>query len=269
MASVYVHIFPNEKMYIGITSHNNPNKRWRNGSGYKTQKFLWKAIQKYGWDNIQHLVLLSDIQLDVAEEVEKCLISKYSTNCADFGYNVCDGGGTNAGYHHTEEYKENLRMSMLGKYSGENNPNYGKHLSEAQRKKISDSLKGKKPSDSSREKRSRTLSGHVVTEETRRKISEQNRGKVRTAEQRQKMSESRKGVGVGREGYWKGKTQSEETRRKRSESLKGKKKSQETIDKLRISCSGKKHGKMTEEHKLKISLALKGKPKHRRVSTNV
>ena len=44
---VYIHIFSNEKKYIGITSQSLKN-RWRDGKGYKEQPIIWKAIQKYG-----------------------------------------------------------------------------------------------------------------------------------------------------------------------------------------------------------------------------
>ena len=48
---VYKHTTPNNKVYIGITC-KDPNSRWRNGEGYATQKYFYKAIKKYGWDNI-------------------------------------------------------------------------------------------------------------------------------------------------------------------------------------------------------------------------
>lgn len=51
--TVYMHITPSGKMYIGITGRN-PLKRWgSNGSGYKGQAFS-NAIKKYGWDNMEH-----------------------------------------------------------------------------------------------------------------------------------------------------------------------------------------------------------------------
>ena len=39
-----MHIFPNGKRYIGITSRK-PTERWHNGKGYKKQ-FVYKAIKK-------------------------------------------------------------------------------------------------------------------------------------------------------------------------------------------------------------------------------
>lgn len=34
---VYIHTFPNKKVYIGIT-HQNPNRRWRNKSKNEKSK---------------------------------------------------------------------------------------------------------------------------------------------------------------------------------------------------------------------------------------
>ena len=53
---VYKHTSPSGKIYIGITCQN-PNRRWRNGEGYKKNKYFYRAIQKYGWNNFQHEVI--------------------------------------------------------------------------------------------------------------------------------------------------------------------------------------------------------------------
>ena len=49
--TVYMHRFPNGKVYIGMTS-KKPEDRWKRGSGYRTQN-VFKAILKYGRDNKQ------------------------------------------------------------------------------------------------------------------------------------------------------------------------------------------------------------------------
>lgn len=68
---VYVHIFSNNKKYFGITS-KKPNARWENGSGYseKRQPVMYNAIQKYGWENIEHKILHTDLTFEEANQKE-------------------------------------------------------------------------------------------------------------------------------------------------------------------------------------------------------
>ena len=70
---VYKHTFPNGNVYIGITGQE-PEKRWANGFGYQGQR-VFKYIVKYGWDNIKHEILYSNITELEAERIEKKLIA--------------------------------------------------------------------------------------------------------------------------------------------------------------------------------------------------
>ena len=89
---VYIHINKiNNKKYIGITSENNPNKRWKNGAGYKKQIF-YNAIQKYGWNNFQHKILYQNLTETEAKQKEIELIALYNTNNNLYGYNQTKGG---------------------------------------------------------------------------------------------------------------------------------------------------------------------------------
>lgn len=89
---VYIHINKiNNKKYIGITSENNPNKRWKNGAGYKKQIF-YNAIQKYGWNNFQHKILYQNLTETEAKQKEIELIAFYNTNNNLYGYNQTKGG---------------------------------------------------------------------------------------------------------------------------------------------------------------------------------
>ena len=70
---VYIHTFPNNKVYVGITS-SNENIRWRkNGTGYKKQH-VYKAIKKYGWENVKHEILYKNLTKEEAEQKEIELI---------------------------------------------------------------------------------------------------------------------------------------------------------------------------------------------------
>lgn len=88
--TVYKHTFPNGKVYIGMTSIN-PNARWNNGNGYKG-KLISKAISEFGWDNVKHDVLYSELTEENAKQIEILLINKYKSNDKRFGYNTTKGG---------------------------------------------------------------------------------------------------------------------------------------------------------------------------------
>lgn len=88
--SVYVHKFPNGKNYVGLTKQSVESRWGRNGSGYKQQP-LYRAIEKYGWDNIQHIVLKDGLTFKEAQNLEKKKIREF--NSISNGYNVSPGGG--------------------------------------------------------------------------------------------------------------------------------------------------------------------------------
>lgn len=71
--TVYKHIFPNGKSYIGITKRE-PEERWRKGEGYKTQPKMYEAIQRYGWENITHIIISKNLYEDEAIKLEEALI---------------------------------------------------------------------------------------------------------------------------------------------------------------------------------------------------
>lgn len=112
----------NGKKYIGRT--NNTKRRWRGGGiEYKPDKngnenvAFWNAIQKYGWDNFEHEVLISNLTLDESKEIEKYYIKYYQTFIGFYknkkdrkGYNSTLGGEGTKG--------------LCGKL----HPNYGKKM---------------------------------------------------------------------------------------------------------------------------------------------
>ena len=90
---VYMHLNKiNNKKYIGITCQKKPEYRWgRNGSKYKGSVF-YQAIEKYGWDNFEHIILYNDLSKEQACRKEQELIFKYNTRDKSFGYNLSIGG---------------------------------------------------------------------------------------------------------------------------------------------------------------------------------
>lgn len=93
--NVYIHIFPNGKRYIGLTTQKVKN-RWWNGKGYRTQKLMYRAILKYGWKSIQHIVYEVDTESEM-KYLEKYLIAYYNTTNPLYGYNVSTGGESSTG----------------------------------------------------------------------------------------------------------------------------------------------------------------------------
>lgn len=113
---VYVHITPNNKRYYGVTNLD-VKKRWKNGQGYKGQYF-YKAILKYGWDNIEHKILIHGLTKEQAERWEIKLIKYYKSNNPKYGYNQTEGG------YNPPNFKGD-KNPMFGK-TGELNPQFGK-----------------------------------------------------------------------------------------------------------------------------------------------
>lgn len=153
MWTVYMHKSPSGKAYIGLTGRK-PQHRWgEDGRNYRTQPFYY-AIRKYGWDNIEHIILSTTESLEEARELEKRYIAEYDATNPDCGYNFCTGGEVNdarRGKPPSEEARKKQSEAM----KGENNPNYGKPLSEQHRQRLREFHTGRK-----------------LSNETKRKISE-------------------------------------------------------------------------------------------------
>lgn len=225
MFSVYVHIAPNNKKYFGITCVS-VDSRWRNdGIGYKSQQLFWRAIQKYGWDNFQHIILVENLSKEWACQLERDLIWKYQSNNPKYGYNVSEGGNGPFGVTRSAETREKIRQANLGnKHSEEtkrkikeNHAHYNKgrrfHFTDEQREILYASRRGKPAWNS----------GKKLSAEYRQKLSEAHKGQkawnkgIPCSEAvKKRVSEANK----GRVPWCKGKTLSTETKKQISESLK-------------------------------------------------
>lgn len=145
---VYKHTSPSGKVYIGMTGQS-ASRRWRNGEGYKDNTYFYRAIKKYGWENITHEILYDNLTKDEACQKEIEMIEFYNSMDSYKGYNTSSGGSCPAlGMIHTEEMKK----KMSERISGENNPFYGKTHTEEARRKISESRKGIKLTEECKEK---------------------------------------------------------------------------------------------------------------------
>ena len=91
MYCVYIHIVPNNKIYVGATM-NDPKIRWGNGKNYSRNKQFYNDIMNYGWSNITHIVPYNHLTKEEAKEKEKELISFFNSNNFQYGYNKSRGG---------------------------------------------------------------------------------------------------------------------------------------------------------------------------------
>lgn len=135
---VYIHTCPNQKRYIGVTTRK-PEIRWCNGFGYEYNNHFYRAIQKYGWDNIQHQVFETKSR-QLMHYWEKILIYHYNTMKSELGYNKTSGG--DSCFEVSEETKNKLSKSHKGRTAW----NKGKKLpprSDETKRKISIATTGK------------------------------------------------------------------------------------------------------------------------------
>ena len=96
---LYAHIIPKslsnydyDKYYIGVTSQKIANNRWKIGFGYKNQTLFYRAIEKYGWENINHVIISDKLTEVDAGKYEKEIIAYLKSNIPLYGYNIASGG---------------------------------------------------------------------------------------------------------------------------------------------------------------------------------
>ncbi len=89
--TVYVHITPNKKIYVGQTIYD-ARKRWNEGKGYQNNKQFYQDILKYGWSNINHIIICDTLNEEQADYLEEYLIKRYHATDPECGYNKHNGG---------------------------------------------------------------------------------------------------------------------------------------------------------------------------------
>lgn len=233
---VYMHTNKiNGKKYIGWTSRL-PEERWRNNgyeylqtdkNGNYKHKHFGPAINLYGWENFDHVIVYEYLTEEEAKQKEKELIAQYDTINPEKGYNLTLGGDGTVGYQHTDEAKEKMSKAKQGKKPW----NYGISPTEETLKKLRESHLGYKPSKEQLEKMSKSMTEWWSNEENRLKMSGENNhnyGVKFSEETKRKISESQKGKIIPLETIVKaanarvGLTKSKETRQKIQENNKNK-----------------------------------------------
>lgn len=193
----------NGKCYVGQST--NINRRWAChrdvlNSGRGRNAHFQYAWNKYGGDSFIFEVL-EECQENVLKERELFWIEYYHALDVEFGYNLMSPTHP---LRHSEVSREKMSLAKKGKYLGENNhnygkrgvlsPNYGKHLSEETKRKLSAALSGEK----------HYLYGKHPSECTKKRMSEAQRGerghnygKRLSVETKKQISESKIGIQAG------------------------------------------------------------------------
>lgn len=174
---VYKHTTPSGKVYIGITKQEVKN-RWKNGSGYKPCKAFYRAILKYGWNNIQHEVLVTGLTEEEACDMEVKLVAEYNSANPKYGYNLTHGGEH---YKPNEEWKQKASESHLRFY--EDHPEAKAKISEIQI--------GRKASQETKKKMSDARKNYLAEHpEVAKACGDMFRGKKRSAETCEKIRQA-------------------------------------------------------------------------------
>ena len=174
----------NGKTYIGQHKYKDLNDSYR-GSG----KLLWRAYEKYGFENFKKDILVFGIvRKDFINLLEKEYIMFYRS-IGKAEYNIANGGDGFAGLRSEETKKkiseahkgmrqsEETRKKRSEALKGRLSPMRGKHHSEETKKKISEAEKGKPKPEETRKRMSKAQKGRLISEEHKRKLSESHKGK--------------------------------------------------------------------------------------------
>ena len=111
--SVYQHVTPDGMYYFGQTQ--NVERRWRNNGALYKGTALQPYIEKYGWENIQHIVLFKDQTKEDALWIEDFLITTAQEDGVCINKNRSGLVSKEEGYkqriskHHYEQNKEQIR----------------------------------------------------------------------------------------------------------------------------------------------------------------
>lgn len=139
IAGIYKLTSPSGKEYIGKSIDIEKRMYRYSINQVKTQRYIYNAILKYGWENFKIEILYStnkkfkniDIMLN---SLEIYFIKKYNT--FNNGYNLTTGGEGVSGRIVSEKSKEKYRITHKKNYIKENHPWFGKKHSDETKKKI-------------------------------------------------------------------------------------------------------------------------------------
>lgn len=169
----------NGKVYVGQTENLGTRygrHLYRIGRNEHHNDHLQNSFKKYGEDVFVYEVLEEIKDLSLLDLREKYWIDYHGGINSDNTYNLKDPL--------LNEHSDYVRNKLRKNNSGENNPNYGNRWTDEQKKKMSNSKKGKtweelygeEKANEMKENASKSQKGKVHTEEVKEKIRQANVG---------------------------------------------------------------------------------------------
>lgn len=144
MDVIYKITSPIDKVYIGRTNNFNHRMVGHKHNAYvkKMNNSLYKAIRKYGWENMKKEIIC-EVEHSISNKIEEELILAH--NSVKGGYNdTYNGGGGSRweGRRDTDEYMEFIeKMKKISK--GDGNPMFGKSHTDSAKQKQKEKAKGR------------------------------------------------------------------------------------------------------------------------------
>lgn len=238
----------NGKCYIGQTTktlNERQIEHLRKSKVLYNINYFYKAIRKYGFENFKWEILKDNIDdISILNIMETFMIMVHKSYINENGYNMNFGGGQNFGYKHTDEAKEKIGKSHIGKIPW----NKGKTdvYSEKTLKQKSLSSLGKKHSLETKERLRQIRLGYKHTDEAKEKIRISSLNRKHTNETKKKISENH----LGKNNPQWGKPLTNEHKEKISIKLKDRVMSEETRRKISIAKMGSKLSEETKKNLL-------------------
>jgi group I intron endonuclease len=177
---------PNGKHYIGITK-NLKERFYGNGNSYRNCTLFYKAIMKYGWENIRTEILATGLRQEEAELKEIEFIAKYKSNNREQGYNLLKGG--NISKNNSKGRRDKISKSLYKYWNCHK-------ISQDTVEKIRQKRIGVKFTDDHKQKlkdNHKGMMGKHHSTNTRNKISLSHKNKPLTPEHRKSLSNAKKG----------------------------------------------------------------------------
>ena len=120
---------PSGKNYVGqavdLENRKSQFKRLKNKYGGVA---IDNARRKYSDFTKWKYQVLEECEIEKLDDREEYWIEYYDSHNPQKGYNLTLGGGGSRGYIASEEARKKISNALKGKYTGESNPNYGRHL---------------------------------------------------------------------------------------------------------------------------------------------